>query len=522
MSAAVSIVVAGGTSAEQGRFAQALERQTLAPSEIEVLTAAPGPTAGQGWNEAARAAEAPVLVLSRPDFVPSPEFARGLLTLVRRSEDLIAIGRVSREPGGSTLTRYAAEQWESDRLAHFPTDRVPPLAAADSPLAVDRHRFLRVGGFASGLDWGQKLDLVLRLSATGARLERTKETIGTRAAFRTDGELLGRTESDGCGSVRLYRHRAATLPHLELASYTAAGRSAVRLRNRLLAAGVSPRLLASIPMPASARERWARFVVSYAFWRGVWRELTDRDTRARLQHPPVILMYHAIGGPDERPGCYIVPEQRFAAQLRWLRRRHYQAVRLDEILEHRRQFRLPPARAVAITFDDGYQDNYRLAFPHLREDGLPATFFLVSAALGHANDWDREGELAGRPMLVPEEAREMQAAGMELGGHTRHHPPLSEIDSERLDEEIGGCRADLTEALGGAVSSFAYPYGKTSPAALDAVERAGFAGAVCSRSGFNDPAVPEYALRRIEIRGTDSLADFARAVRRGHRHRREG
>ena len=521
MSPAVSIVVAGGTSAEQGRFAQALQRQTLPPSEIEVLTGTPGPTPSQSWNEAARRAGAPVLVLTRPDFVPASDFARGLLDIHRRSADLIAIGRVARVPGGSPLTRYAAEQWESDRLEHFPPDRVPPLAADNSPLAVARDRFLGVEGFAPGLGWGQEVDLVLRLSATGARLERTEGTIGTRPAFRTDSELLSRAEADGRGSARLYRHRAASLPHLELGAYTAAGRSAAVLRNRLLAAGVPPRLLALLPIPlsAAARERWTRFEVGYAFWRGVWREVTDRDTRDRLQHPPVILMYHAVGGHDERAGCYIVAEGRFAAQLRWLRRRGYQAVRLDEILEHRRQFRLPPARAVAITFDDGYEDNHRLAFPHLSQAGMPATFFLVSAALGHSNAWDRDGELAGRAMLGPDQAREMLAGGMELGGHTRHHPPLSEIEPERLDGEIAGCRADLTETVGEPVSSFAYPYGKTSPAALDAVERAGFLGAVCSRSGFNDPVVPDYALRRIEVRGTDSLADFARAVRRGHRHR---
>jgi hypothetical protein len=65
--------------------------------------------------------------------------------------------------------------------------------------------------------------------------------------------------------------------------------------------------------------------------------------------------------------------------------------------------------------------------------------------------------------------------------------------------------------------TFAYPYGKMSPAATAAVERAGFLGAVCSRSGFNDPAAPDYALRRIEVQGADSLAAFGRAVRRGHR-----
>jgi peptidoglycan/xylan/chitin deacetylase (PgdA/CDA1 family) len=260
--------------------------------------------------------------------------------------------------------------------------------------------------------------------------------------------------------------------------------------------------------------------VSYAFWRGVWRELTDAGTRERLQQPPVILMYHAIGSPGERPGRYIVPAERFAAQLRWLRRRGYQPIRLEEIVEHRRQFRLPPARSVAITFDDGYEDNHRFAFPQLGRAGMPATFFLVSTRLGEANTWDRDGELAGRPLISVEQVRELQAGGMELGGHTRHHPPLSEIDPGQLDGEIAGCRADLTEALGVPITTFAYPYGKTSLAALEAVERAGFAGAVCSRSGFNDPAVPAYALRRIEIRGTDSLADFAGAVRRGHRQRR--
>ena len=93
---------------------------------------------------------------------------------------------------------------------------------------------------------------------------------------------------------------------------------------------------------------------------------------------------------------------------------------------------------------------------------------------------------------------------------------LSEIAEAALEDEVAGCRAELVQALGRPVASFAYPYGSMSPAAVAAVERAGFLGAVCSRSGFNDPAVPDYALRRLEIRGSDSLATFARAVRRGH------
>ena len=518
------MIVVGGTPGERGRFSQALERQTLPPAQVEVLTAAAGVTAGEGWNEAARRAEGEVLVFTRADFIPALDFAQTLLTLQRRAPGTVGVGRVARDPGASALTRYAAGQWESDRLAPYPPDRVPPLATIGAPLAVARERFLAVEGFGRGLTWGEELELALRLIGRGDRLERTQAPIGTRPAFPDDAAVLSRAAAEGRGSVMLYGHLPASLPHLELGTYAAAGRRAVHLRNRLLAAGTSERWLAPLGglLGRSRQERWLKFVVSYAYWRGVWGELTDPDTRRRLQHPPVVLMYHAIGDEREPAGRYLVPAPRFNDQLRWLRRHGYQTVRLDEILEHRRAHRLPPARAVAITFDDGYEDNYRLAFPLLRDAGMPATFYLVSSRLGQANVWDAEGELAGRTLFGREQALEMQHAGMELGAHTRHHPPLSEIAESALDEEIAGSRGDLTQALGKPVASFAYPYGKMSPAASAAVERAGFLGAVCSRSGFNDPAAPDFALRRVEVRGTDSLAAFARAVRRGHRQRSAG
>jgi peptidoglycan/xylan/chitin deacetylase (PgdA/CDA1 family) len=521
---ALSVIVAGGTPGERGRFSQALGRQTLPPAQVEVLTAAAGVAAGDGWNEAARRAEGEVLVFTRADFIPTLDFAQTLLTLQRQAPGTVAVGRVARDLGASALTRYAASQWESDRLAPFPADRVPPLATIGAPIAVGRERFLTVEGFGRGLGWAEEVELALRLIGRGDRLERTEAPVGTRPAFPDNAAVLARAAAEGRGSVMLYGHLPASLPHLELGTYAAAGQRAVRLRNRLLAAGTSERWLATLGglLGGSRRQRWHKFVVSYAYWRGVWSELTDPDTRRRLQHPPLVLMYHAIGDQHEPAGRYLVPAARFAEQLRWLRRQGYQAVRLDEILEHRREYRLPPARAVAITFDDGYEDNHRLAFPLLRDAGMPATFYLVSSRLGQANVWDTEGELAGRSLFGREQALEMQDAGMELGAHTRHHPPLSEIDEEALDEEVAGSRADLAQTLGTTVASFAYPYGKMSPAASAAVERAGFLGAVCSRSGFNDPAAPDFALRRVEVRGTDSLAVFARAVRRGHRVRSAG
>lgn len=75
-------------------------------------------------------------------------------------------------------------------------------------------------------------------------------------------------------------------------------------------------------------------------------------------------------------------------------------------------------------------------------------------------------------------AREMAAAGMDFGGHTRTHPVLSYVDDARvLRDEIGGCYEDLEAELGEPPLAFAYPFGSLAhmSALADAeIERAGF------------------------------------------------
>jgi len=75
-------------------------------------------------------------------------------------------------------------------------------------------------------------------------------------------------------------------------------------------------------------------------------------------------------------------------------------------------------------------------------------------------------------------AREMAAAGMNMGGHTRTHPVLSCVDDrDVLRDEIGGCFEDLQTELGERPLAFAYPFGSAEQmsARADAeIERAGF------------------------------------------------
>jgi peptidoglycan/xylan/chitin deacetylase (PgdA/CDA1 family) len=212
-----------------------------------------------------------------------------------------------------------------------------------------------------------------------------------------------------------------------------------------------------------------------------------------------------------------VSRRAFRRQLAWLQRCGYRPLGLDELLRARHEHRLPVGRSVVVTFDDGYRDNYQRACPVLRHYGFMATFFIVTGFVGGVNAWDRDGALVGRALLSWPDIRALLALGMQVGGHTRHHPRLTEIEPELARAEVAGSRHDLEQRLGQSIASFAYPHGRYDPATIEAVVDAGFTGACCSDGGPNDPAVPIFQLRRLEVRGSDSLLQFMLGVRSGFR-----
>jgi peptidoglycan/xylan/chitin deacetylase (PgdA/CDA1 family) len=318
----------------------------------------------------------------------------------------------------------------------------------------------------------------------------------------------------GRESVEHYRQTPARLGALELAAFQDAGPYAVALRRGLLRLGAPalPRLLGRLAGHGPPGLRWRRFLRDYEFWRGVRAAVPTDDTWQALIRAPVMLMYHAIGRPGEQASRFVVPLRRFERQMAWLDSRGYRIMALSELLECRRRHVLPPGRSVVITFDDGYADNHGLALPVLSARRFRATFFLVSGAVGGTNAWDAGGPLAGRALMSWEQAGELLRHGMAVGSHTRSHPVVPDLSPADREGELRGARLDLEQALGRPIMTFAYPFGRMDDATATAVEQAGYEAACCSRSGANDPAVSQFALRRLEVRGTDSMVRFAISV----------
>ena len=87
-----------------------------------------------------------------------------------------------------------------------------------------------------------------------------------------------------------------------------------------------------------------------------------------------VLMYHHV---SRSPGLVTVSPENFRAQMQDLANAGWHTVSSTEIADFLAGGSLPK-RSVAITFDDGYLDNYVHAFPVLREFGLRATLFAVT------------------------------------------------------------------------------------------------------------------------------------------------
>lgn len=243
--------------------------------------------------------------------------------------------------------------------------------------------------------------------------------------------------------------------------------------------------------------------------------LSPAGSRGRLS----ILIYHRVRPqpdplfPDE------VDAASFEAQMHWVRE-WFRVLPLGEAIEALYRGRVP-ARALAVTFDDGYADNHEVAAPVLQRLGLSATFFVATGFRGGRCMWndrvieavrhcrDERLDLAmlglgafdlrsdatrrraidvilagikhlepqrreahteaivecagGLPtpslMMLAEQWRGLQAMGMNIGAHTVSHPILTRLSPQAARAEMADSKAQLESVLGREIELFAYPNG---------------------------------------------------------------
>lgn len=226
------------------------------------------------------------------------------------------------------------------------------------------------------------------------------------------------------------------------------------------------------------------FLAHYNFWRPV------ADPQL-----PRILMYHSVE-PGEATGMNIPPD-RFEQQLRQLQKADYTSVTLSE-LSSPSNFK----KTVAITFDDGFRNNYSYAFPLLKKYNFKATVLLSP-------------EIKGIEILKPEDIIEMCKSGLvEFGAHTLHHINLTTVDDQTAQQEITGSIDKVEQLTGKPCRTFAYPFGRYEPKHVEMLKSAGVEKAVTVKKRIR-PLDNLLEIPRLGVNGKANKLQFHLILTRG-------
>jgi len=209
----------------------------------------------------------------------------------------------------------------------------------------------------------------------------------------------------------------------------------------------------------------------------------------------LILYYHSI---DERVGnlYYLkTPPDIFKEQMELLK--DYKVVSLGEFVRRARKGK-NTEECVVITFDDGFKDNYTVAYPLLYKYDLPATFFVTTGFIG------RKGYMSWKDL------KELRDVGFEIGSHTVTHPRLSSLPPQKIDEELRISKEVLEEKLDMEVNLFSAPYGDSKSVNAEVFDVAAkYYDCCCLTQGYfgvNLDKLDLYRLKRTPV--TPSVSEF--------------
>lgn len=225
----------------------------------------------------------------------------------------------------------------------------------------------------------------------------------------------------------------------------------------------------------------------------------------QLSNAAVVIQYHHIS--NDTPSITSTSPELFQQHLAYLAENDYAVVSLSELVEYLREGRDLPDKAVAITFDDGYESVYHQAFPILKQYQWPFTVFVNAHPI----------EQGLQQFVTWEQLREMAQQGATIANHSWSHAYfLRRLKNEnkkgwqqRITNEIEKTQQAIQKNIQQHSRLLAYPYGEFDQATKQLVKELGFV-AFGQHSGPLNTGTDLQALPRFPFGGTyGNIEDFA-------------
>jgi len=206
-----------------------------------------------------------------------------------------------------------------------------------------------------------------------------------------------------------------------------------------------------------------------------------------IENSAVVYMYHRFGESDY-PSTNITLEQ-FEEHLKEFSKEKYNVVSLSYIADSLVSGNKIPDNTIGISIDDAYKSILTKAFPLLNKYNFPFTIFVSTEPI--------DAKIRG--YLTWDEIRFLEENGAEIGAHTRTHPHLHELDTNKVRSEIEYSNKRYLKELGAIPKLFAYPFGETSKEVIDILKDYTFTVAFGQHSGVINETSDFYYLPRFSL-----------------------
>lgn len=212
---------------------------------------------------------------------------------------------------------------------------------------------------------------------------------------------------------------------------------------------------------------------------------------------PRVVMLHQVTPHEDASGMNM-PPAKFEQLLQYLVKKKAVFCFVSELDQYQGQ-----RNVFALSFDDGFLDNYQYAYPLLKKYQAKATIYLAT-------------QIEGIEKLNAEQIREMADSGLiEFGAHTQHHVNLLKLSEDEAFAEMQASKQDV-EALVGRCLSFAYPFGRFNAKHQQMAKEIGFKNAVSTRKKVEAyTAENQFNIPRVSTHGAMNAVQMRIALAKG-------
>jgi len=213
--------------------------------------------------------------------------------------------------------------------------------------------------------------------------------------------------------------------------------------------------------------------------------------------PLYILMYHSILDSDKRAGEYVITPKMFEADLKYLKEKGYETIVTKNLTDYVENGSPLPEKAVVITFDDGYYNNYSYAYPLLKKYEMKGVLSVIGY---HTEAYSKEKTFNNNYSHVTwKMIKEMADDGVfEIQNHTYNLHNLNKrkgilkqkAESDKEYEKMLKSDIEKTQKLlkincGITPNAFTCPFGAVNEKALDIIKSMGFKATYGCEEGIN-------------------------------------